>query len=195
METLRQIINSSAFQMGLIIIGVVIVLTIIAICFIKMYNKFREEEAKNKGLDMIQKLEESGVGRIEEILVENKNRIETLEHELQVMKQRADHIEKNVAQSIQKVAVMRYNAFQGSTNDMSYSIAFLDYYNDGVIISSIFSPEGAQTYSKPIMGGKATYHLSTEESQVLMQAMTIQVEDMHCVEAPVVEIMQHKKKR
>ena len=68
---------------------------------------------------------------------------------------------------VQKVKLMRYNAFADTGSDLSYSLSLLDENNNGVVLSSIYGREDNRTYAKPIENGKSTYNLSEEEKKVL----------------------------
>ena len=114
--------------------------------------------------------------------VNNKN----LEQALNV---NSDNIEKALAKSqqaideckniseelkgcVNKVAIMRYKAFEDVGSDLSFSIAILDSYNDGVIITGIYSRHDSTTYAKPIDKGISRYDLSEEELHVLNEAIS-----------------------
>ncbi|NFP58915.1 DUF4446 family protein, partial [Clostridium botulinum] len=83
------------------------------------------------------------------------------------VKEKYSTIEKRVKALIQKVAIVRYRAFDDVGSDLSYSIAFLDNDNSGVILTSIFGRNESTTYAKPIDKGISRYDLSDEEKQVL----------------------------
>ncbi|MCX7843323.1 MAG: DUF4446 family protein [Clostridia bacterium] len=76
-------------------------------------------------------------------------------------------IKRNLINCIQKIGVVRYNAFDNVGSDLSFSIAMLDNKDDGVVFSGIYSRDSSSTYAKPIFGGKSKYTLSAEEIQAL----------------------------
>jgi hypothetical protein len=76
-----------------------------------------------------------------------------------------NYIERNLMQCIQKVGVVRFNAFENVGSDLSFSIALLDNNETGLVISGIYSRDSSATYAKPIVNGKSKYILSTEEVQ------------------------------
>ncbi len=65
------------------------------------------------------------------------------------------------------VELIRYNAFDQAGQNLSYSVAFLDENADGVVISSIYTQSGSNSYAKPIKGGVSEHKLSPEEQTVL----------------------------
>lgn len=71
---------------------------------------------------------------------------------------------------LQRVGIIRFNAFQDTGSDLSFSIAMLDAKDDGVIISSLFGRDESRTYGKPVQNGKSTYLLTDEEQEALQIA-------------------------
>ena len=71
---------------------------------------------------------------------------------------------------LQKVGFMRFNPYPETGGNQSFSLAFLDGKDNGVVISSLHSRESTRLYAKKIMAGKPKdYDLSAEERQVLRQ--------------------------
>ena len=79
-------------------------------------------------------------------------------------------IERNMYYCLQKVGVIRYNAFDNVGSDLSFSIALLNNNDDGLVLSSLYSRESSSTYAKPITGGKSKYALSAEEIKAIDNA-------------------------
>lgn len=71
---------------------------------------------------------------------------------------------------IQKMGVVRFNAFEDTGSDLSFAVAFLDADNNGVVLSSIFGRNESRSYGKPVSGGKSSYYLTDEEKQALAKA-------------------------
>ncbi len=91
-------------------------------------------------------------------------KVEALSGDIKKLKDRGDRC-------IQKCHIIRYNAFANTGSDLSYSIALLDNYNNGVILSSIFGHNESVTYAKPIESGNCSYPLSVEEEMVLNRCL------------------------
>lgn len=72
---------------------------------------------------------------------------------------------------IQRVALLRYNAFDQAGNDLSFSLALLNSHGDGVVVTSIFGRDETRMYAKPVVGRKSNYHLSDEENESIRRAM------------------------
>lgn len=74
-------------------------------------------------------------------------------------------------QCVQKVGIVRFNAFEDMGSDLSFAIALLDAQNNGLVISGIYGRNETRTYSKPIENGASTYFLTEEEKQAISQAL------------------------
>lgn len=72
---------------------------------------------------------------------------------------------------IQRVAILRYNPYQDTGGNMSFSLALLNGNLDGVIITSLHSRSGTRVYTKTVNAGKSELELSREEKEVLKRAV------------------------
>ncbi len=81
------------------------------------------------------------------------------------------HLEEICRKSIRGLGVVRYSAFEDTGGDLSFSIAMLDGYKDGFVISSIFGKDDCRVYAKPLNRGKSSYKLSEEENRALEVAL------------------------
>lgn len=79
-------------------------------------------------------------------------------------------LDRRSAFCIQKLGVVRFNAFEDTGSDLSFAVALLDGNNDGVVISSIFGRSESRSYGKPVLGGQSVYFLTEEEKQALGKA-------------------------
>lgn len=76
--------------------------------------------------------------------------------------------------SIQKVGMIRFNPFKEVGSDQSFSAAFLDDDDSGLVITSLYTREENRIYGKPIKKGLSEYQLSEEEQQAIEKAKLIQ---------------------
>lgn len=65
------------------------------------------------------------------------------------------------------VGIQRYNAFAERGSDLSFSIAWLNEEEDGVVITNIHGRDHSYIYAKPIEKGQSFYSLSPEEKRVI----------------------------
>jgi hypothetical protein len=72
---------------------------------------------------------------------------------------------------LQRVSLVRYDAFDDVGGEQSFAVALLDAGGNGVILSSIYTRQDVRMYAKSVTGGQASHTLSKEEKQAL-EAMT-----------------------
>ncbi len=107
---------------------------------------------------------------LEGVIFSEIKRMKQSEEEIQKLIKFVKDLDKMTKQSIQKIGLVRFNPFKDTGGDQSFTIALLDSYNNGLIISSLYSREGTRIYSKPIIKGQSTYPLSKEETESLKKA-------------------------
>ena len=99
-----------------------------------------------------------------------------LEHEIGAVfkenKELREQTEKN-RKDIQRVGLVKYDAFAQMGGKLSFALCMLDEKNNGFIINSVRSQEGCYTYSKDVRGGICDLTLGAEEEQALKEAMKI----------------------
>lgn len=71
--------------------------------------------------------------------------------------------------ALKNLAVVRYDAFDGTGGQLSWSLAILDDNGDGVLITSIHGRTEARTYAKSIVEFASEQPLSREEAEALAQ--------------------------
>ena len=76
-------------------------------------------------------------------------------------------LNNDVNSCIQKIGLVRYNAFKDVGSDLSFAIALLDNNNNGVVFNGLYGSESSNIYAKPIKNGESTYQLSNEEKYAL----------------------------
>ncbi|MBI2624891.1 MAG: DUF4446 family protein [Candidatus Nealsonbacteria bacterium] len=94
-----------------------------------------------------------------------------LENDIREMKENLEAFKKEGRSFLSKTGVVRYNPFREIGGDQSFSIAFLDKDNNGVVVTSLFSKEGNRVYAKPLKNGKSKYSLSKEEEKAIETAV------------------------
>ena len=104
---------------------------------------------------------------IDETLQKHIESVYETRENLKEMNKYCEVIDKNMKKCLQKVGLVRYNAFQDTGSDLSFALAILDSTNDGVVLNGIFSREMSNIYAKSIQGGKAQNTLSEEEKEAL----------------------------
>ena len=83
------------------------------------------------------------------------------------MKAYYTQLDNNIDSCIQKIGLVRYNAFKDVGSDLSFTIALLDRNDNGVILNGLYGSESSNIFAKPIKGGVSKYQLSEEEKEAL----------------------------
>ena len=143
-----------------VILLISLVLNIINMCTIRKLNKKYQKFMNGKEA---KSLEDEIVGLFEDnkflkaSIDKNKKDIRTLY--------------KKLESTIQKVGIVKYDAFQQMGGKLSFSLALLDENNNGFILNSVHSTEGCYTYTKEIKNGECAISLGEEEQQALDMAI------------------------
>jgi Protein of unknown function (DUF4446) len=72
--------------------------------------------------------------------------------------------------ALRDAAIVRYDALQEMSGQLSFSLALLNAVGDGVVLSSINGRAETRTYAKPVRAGKGVQELSPEEAQAVYSA-------------------------
>lgn len=112
-----------------------------------------------------------GVENLEQVIGDLQRRMSEREQEATAGTAEMARLSEAVSLAKGKVGVVRYNAFQGQGNDLSFSVAVVNDRQDGVVISGIHNREETYVYAKPLEKGSSTYSLSEEERKAISQAV------------------------
>ncbi len=84
-----------------------------------------------------------------------------------------DYLARVLAGAVQRVALVRYDAFEDMGGQLSFSLALLDEHGDGVVISSIYGRNEDRVYAKAVKGGVSSHALSPEEEEAVRRALSV----------------------
>lgn len=163
MENLINIINEN---IAFITIGLLVVILLLFIIVISLISSIKKLEKKHRRLMR-------GVNNknLEELIISKLDEVDKATAKAEEAINKCEVIKEEIKGCVNKVAIMRYKAFPDVGSDLSFSIAILDSYNDGVLITGIYSRQDSTTYAKPVDKGISRYELSEEESYVLNEAI------------------------
>lgn len=145
--------------------GVIMFVVMLLLIILTIANSIKTKKTLKKYNSLMRKLgngtslETMLRGYIEKVDNVDKKNVEVLEY--------CNRLDEKIVKCIQKVGMVRYNAFEDTGSDLCFAIALLDYEDTGVVINGIYSREGSSTYAKPVNKGGSTYTLSTEEVQAI----------------------------
>jgi len=107
---------------------------------------------------------------LEAILLEQEQMIRSLQTQVADLKQQTVSQSQEAMKHVQKVGMVRFNAFPDTGSDLSFAVALLDGEDNGVVLSSLYGRSESRIYAKPIQGGTSTYKLSDEEKEAIQKA-------------------------
>ena len=162
MDMIIDIIKGDFFLLGWVIITILLILAFIIMITLlsnlnRKYKKFLEKLGNGKN--------------IEEDLETYMYRVEKVEKQNAEIKNYLKTLNDDVTKCIQKVGIVRYNAFKDTGSDLSFTLALLDEHNDGVVLNGIYSREMSNIYAKPVKNGESNYTMSEEERQAVQKAI------------------------
>ena len=73
--------------------------------------------------------------------------------------------------AVQRVSLIRYDAFEDVGGRLSFSCALLDERGDGVVVTSINGRQDTRVYAKPVVRGESDHNLSEEEVEAIRDAL------------------------
>lgn len=85
-------------------------------------------------------------------------------------------IKSKLGKCINKVSLVKYDAFNEMAGKLSFVIALLNEDNTGIVFNAMHSREGCFTYAKEIIKGESYIPLSEEEKEALEKAKTVEEE-------------------
>ena len=159
------LINTISQLIPYVMIGMIVIILLLFIMVIVLFKAVGKVETRYKKL-----MKGTSNNNLEEMLLEKLNSIENAREISEKALKECERLEIKMRDCIQKVAIMRYKAFENVGSDLSFSIAMLDDKNDGVILTGIYGRQESTTYAKPIDKGISRYDLSEEELYVLNEA-------------------------
>lgn len=80
-------------------------------------------------------------------------------------------LREGLAGAVQRVGLVRFDAFEDMGGRLSFSLALLDEAGNGVVVTSINGRQDTRVYGKPVSGGASDHNLSDEEAEAIAQAM------------------------
>lgn len=149
------------YQDHFLLIGVLISIILFVCLLFKMYRL-------DKRLDVFLRDGDKDIeGVLKSLIIKSKKQSEDIKSILESI----SRLDKISQKSFQKMGIVRFNPFNETGGNQSFSIALLDAEKNGFVITSHYSREANRVYAKPIIGGESQYSLSDEEKRAISQAL------------------------
>jgi hypothetical protein len=151
------------FNMSSWIINVFVVLTLwsafltyLVVRLVRHYDRLVKTTSKNTLKEILEALIHE-----DKVLTENQKK---LEKQLAVL-------EHDTKYHIQQVGLVRFNPFSDTGGSQSFTVAFLDSKDNGIVMTSLYARTGNRWYVKHVTGGKGEgIELSKEEQTAITKA-------------------------
>jgi len=163
---LESLINSIDNYLPYILGGMALIILLLFILIIILFRTVNKVEDRYRKL-----MRGVSSKNLEELITTQLDNIDKANNISEEALKRCDDLREKIKVCVQKVAIMRYQAFENVGSDLSFSVAILDENNDGVMFTGIYGREESTTYAKPIDKGISRYDLSEEEISVINDAM------------------------
>ncbi len=132
-------------------------------------SNIRIKNIHNKDKNFMEKL---GDGKnIKEDLEKYMTRVSTTEDEIRKLSVYYKDLDKKTKKCLQKVGIVRYNAYKDTGSDLSFAVCLLDEKNNGVVFNGIYSRDMSNIYAKPIENGTSKYKITPEEQEAINRAI------------------------
>lgn len=162
MNELSNLLNINWFS--LLLLASVIILLVLTVINLLRVNKLKNNYKRL--MEMLRNGED-----LNDLLNKYMDKAEDVSRETNQMKNKIENVEKNLEKCVQKVGIVRYNAYKNSNSDLCFALALLDFEDSGVVINGIYSRDNTTTtYAKPIEHGKSKYVLVKEEEDAIEMA-------------------------
>lgn len=97
--------------------------------------------------------------------------VESFKGELSDLEARIEALKIQGTRHIQKVELLRFNPYEETGGNISFTACFLDNKGTGMVITSLHARSGTRVFAKEVTLGKSRYELSKEEELVIKKAM------------------------
>lgn len=165
MDVMTAITSWVTVNLSYVIIGTTFLLILALIIFVNINMKLaklnRRYQQMMRGIDG---------GNLEAALLRQLETVQQASDKAARLEGECRALDARLKNCVQKLGVVRFNAFEGTGSDLSFAVALLDAANNGVVLSSIFGRNESRIYAKPVVDGQSSYFLTDEEKQALADA-------------------------
>lgn len=108
---------------------------------------------------------------LREILHEHINRVGVVQVKLNDLDKVVAKLQGESLSHIQKTGLVRFNPFEDTGGDQSFTLVILDANDNGLVVSSLHGRHRTRMYAKPVVkGGEGKYPFSGEEKEAIEKA-------------------------
>ena len=98
--------------------------------------------------------------------------ISDFDQKLSNLDQSLKSLEVEELKHIQRIQLLRYNPYEDTGGDQSFSVVLLDNKGNGIVVTSLHARSGTRVFAKPVVEGRASkYQFSKEEQLAVKRAV------------------------
>jgi hypothetical protein len=110
---------------------------------------------------------------LREELQEIADNLSALSEKLDDLRQQHADLKTQQQSCVQRVGMIRFNAFDDVGGEQSFALALLDADNNGVVFSNLYGRMDSRAYAKPVTEGASEHSLSAEEQEAIRKAAAL----------------------
>lgn len=168
MESIQLIYENYAFQVWALLFLLLVVLAVWLIILHRQMGQLRERYGA-----LLVGGEGEDLGELLSMYVEQMRLAGSKANQLA---RASEQIERKLESSIQRVGLVRFDAFEDTAGEQSFVVALLDAQGNGVVVSSLQGRAEGRLYAKPVRRWDSSYNLSVEEKEAIARAYRSEVD-------------------
>ena len=150
-----------------VILGITVIV-VIALTITTIFLTIKLKEYKKKSQKIWKNFDNENIEQDINKLLERLQEVEKNSNETKIISEATDG---KMIKCIQKIGMVKYDAYNSGNKGLSFSLALLDNENTGVLLNSIYTREGSNIYAKEISKGEYDGELTDEENEALNKAL------------------------
>lgn len=107
---------------------------------------------------------------LEQMLLEHADGSAALRSDMSAVVETNTKNAGTLQQCLQRIGIVRYDAYGDVGGSQSFSIALLDVAGSGLVVTGLHGRSDMRMYAKPIIAGKSTLVLTDEERQAISES-------------------------
>ncbi len=153
---------------------------LVIILFVLVFYLMANIRKKNKDLSRL--LSGTTAGDLEDIILKRFAEMDSVKNNSKRLTKEHKELQQTLSTCINKVGLVKYDAFEGMGGSLSFALALMDSKSNGVVLNCMHSREGCFAYAKEIIRGESYVVLSDEEKEAIDRAKTLDEEIAEIIE-------------
>jgi len=146
----------------LIGVGAYLILAVLVIWTLARYGRMARRQARLlRGADG---------STLERMLLDHADGSVALRSEIRAATETGVQHGESLQRCLQRVGIVRYDAFGDVGGRQSFSIALLDAGGNGIVVTGLHARSDMRVYAKPVVSGRSALALTEEEIQAIAES-------------------------